>query len=149
MDIILSTVKLQFAHEHLQDVVIVSRFVEENLHHLQTVLELLSRADLSLKLKKSCSLEDHIGYMGLAIQPGRFGITTRATDVIWALQNPTNFTEIRSFLCLCNICRRVVPDFTRIAVLENGNLENDQPFHFGRLNESEIDALETLQRYNA
>lgn len=52
VDIILPTVEWKFARVYLDDIVIFSRSVEENLEHMKTVLELSSRAGVSLWLKK-------------------------------------------------------------------------------------------------
>lgn len=52
MDFTLVMVKGLFALVYLNDVVTFSRYVEEHLDHLQTILRLQSRAGVSLTLKK-------------------------------------------------------------------------------------------------
>lgn len=54
-------------------------------------------------------------------------------------------TELKSFLGVCNLFRRFVPNFARIAALLNRKSEKGPTFHFGKLNETKIEALETLQ----
>lgn len=54
MHIILSPVKWPFALVYPNDAAIFLRAVEEHLDYLRTVLQLLSRADISMELKK-CS----------------------------------------------------------------------------------------------
>lgn len=55
MNIILSVFNWKFVLEYLDDIVIISRFLEEHLNHLQIVLRLLSIARISLKLKNNSS----------------------------------------------------------------------------------------------
>lgn len=54
-------------------------------------------------------------------------------------------TEIKSLPGLRKIFRRFVLKFARIAAWLNQKLEEDQSSHFGGLNETEIEALETPQ----
>lgn len=145
MDNIRSTVKWQFALESIDDVVPFSRSFEEHLQHLPAVLGPLSRDGVSLELKKCIFFEDAFYYLGRLILVGRAGISTKATHAITRPQQPTKVTERKSFLSLCNVCRRFLAGFARIAAMLNCMLGMDQPFHFGRLNQTEIEVPETLQ----
>lgn len=59
---------------HVQQPCHFSRTVEDHLYHLPIILKLLSRAAVSLKLKKCIFFEDCNRNVGLAIQLGRLGI---------------------------------------------------------------------------
>lgn len=69
MDVILSTFQWRFELVYLDDVVIFSRLVDQHVDHLQTVLLLLWRAGVSLKLNKCFFFEYCIDYLGHVIQP--------------------------------------------------------------------------------
>lgn len=67
---------------------------------MEAVLRLLWRAGLLLKLKKWFLLEDSRDLLGHAIQPGRLRKSMKVTEAICELQEPTNVTELKSFLGL-------------------------------------------------
>lgn len=50
-----------------------------------------------IETEKWFFLADLIDYLGCMIQPGRLGISTKATDVIHVLQHPTYVAELRFF----------------------------------------------------
>lgn len=55
-DVILFTLKWQFALDYLDDVVVLLRAPEEHIFHVQHVLTLLNTAGATLKLKSARSL---------------------------------------------------------------------------------------------
>lgn len=69
----------------------------------------------------------------------------KATNTLPRIQNSTDMTEGKSVLCLWDVFLWLVPNFAGIAAPLNKNLKNDQPFHFRRLNETEIEACETVE----
>lgn len=69
----------------------------------------------------------------------------KATDTIRSLQHPTNLYGLGSFLFFCSVLKRLDPNFTHISAPLESSLEKDQRSHFVRKDESEIEALETLQ----
>lgn len=98
MDDILSIVKQQFAILYLKDIIIFWRSVEKYLDHVLTVLGLLLRAGVSLKLKKCFFFNDRIDYLIHVMQPDRIGISTKLTDIIRRLRTPASVTELKVFL---------------------------------------------------
>lgn len=146
MDIFLSGVKWKFVLVYLEGSVTFLTSVEKHLHHWRTVLGLPSRADVSKKLEKCFFFDYCISSSISVIQTGRPGISTKVTDAISGLQHHTNVTEHKAFLGLCNVFRRFVTNLASIATSLSPKLEMDQTFDFGRLSETEIEALETLQR---
>lgn len=69
----------------------------------------------------------------------------KATDANRRLQYATNVTDFKSVLVLLNIFGRFVPAVLHIASMWNRNLEKNQRYHFGRMDKTEIEALETAQ----
>ena len=53
---------------------------------------------------------------------------------------------MRSFLGLCNVYRKFVQNFTRIAAPLNKNLNKNQPTKWDALTDKEMEAFETLKQ---
>lgn len=98
-----------------------------------------------MKLKTYFFFEDSMDYMGLVIETGRLGISIKAPVAIRRLQIRTNMSETKLLLCFCNIFWGFVLNFAGIDVPFNCKLEKIPPFNFNRLNETEVEVLETLQ----
>lgn len=56
---------------------------------------------MSFKLKKCFIFEDSIDFLEWIIKSGKLVIPAEATNTIHRLVNPTNVTELTSFLCVC------------------------------------------------
>lgn len=61
------------------------------------------------------------------ITPGPLYVTTETRNAILILQEPTNTTELRFFMSLCNVYLRSAPSFARKATPVNKLLEKRQP----------------------
>ena len=59
---------------------------------------------------------------------------------------PGNQTEIESFLGMCNVYRRYVPNFARIASPLNAKTSKKQPYHIGTLSNEEFESFRELKR---
>ena len=115
IDMILTTVKWQFALVYLDDILVFSSSFEDHKTNLHTVLELLEAADVKLRLPKSKFFHTEVDYLRHEIKPGALEI---APDMIRSVQDATTprlIRGIRSFLGLCNVFRRFVKGFSRIA----------------------------------
>lgn len=72
-------------------------------------------------------------------------MSTRTVESVRGLQLPTNLTEHRSFLELCNVIPSFALIFSRVAISLNKKLLNDQLQTFDGMSDEEITALETLK----
>ena len=146
VDIVLSRVKWQYALVYLDDVIVYSKTLREHFSHMRTILSLLQDAGVSLKLPKCHFFQASVDYLGHVIRPGKLEVSTRTCDAIKQAKPPTTQTGIRSFIGLCNVFRRFVPNFARIATPLNRKLEKGQPFNFETLTDAEYAAFEELKR---
>ena len=130
---------------YLDDVIVYSDTLEQHFDHLDSVMSLLHKAGLTLKLPKCHFFKNSVDYLGHIVTPGRLEISRRATDAIDKALPPRNATGMRSFLGLCNVYRRFVPNFSRITKPLNQRLTKGQPTKWGDLTNEETEAFKTLK----
>lgn len=107
-DMILLTVKWQFALAYFEDIAIFSKSISDHLSHLLSVASLLSNAVMSLRLRKSFFFDNKIYYLGLGIKLRKLDVSVKETDAICGLEQQTNVAELKSFLGLYNVFHRFV-----------------------------------------
>jgi len=115
LDIILSGVKWQSRLIFLDDVIVCSTTEEEHIGHVAHVLRLLREAGVTLRLPKCRSFRTTVQYLGHEIKPGRLGVMDAQTRAPRETHFPTTRTQVRSFVGMCNVFRRFVPNFSRMA----------------------------------
>lgn len=105
--------------------------------HLRQVLTLLEEKGLIFEVEKWKLFSDTIDYPGQAIHPGLIEIAERTSNAIRGLKYLKNITDFNSFLALCKVFGRLVPNFNDIEEPINYNLQKDQPRNFEPLSEVE------------
>lgn len=134
MEVTLSAIKWKTALIYLDDILIFSKAVEDHMELVGKVLLLLVGASVTRKPEKHDWLAENMNYCEHLNHPGHLEIYESITEVIQELQDRTTKTDVRSFPWLCNIFRRFVPNFSKIAVPLNKKPRKDQPKMFGFLN---------------
>ena len=144
LDLILAGFKWKTCLVYIDDVIIFSRTAEEHLVHLSDVLEALQAAGITLKFAKCDFFTDTVKYLGHVIKPGTLSVDNAATASLKGMEYPRNQTELRSFLGLCNVYRRFVPEFARVAGPLNQLLKKGQPVKLEPFGEAERQAFQAL-----
>ena len=144
-DVILSGLRWKSCLVYLDDIIIFSRTIEDHFKHLGEVLHLLSRAGLSLKLKKCHFFKETVNYLGHVIRPGKLEVASKNTEALKTAQPPSTQSELRSFLGLCNVYRRFVPGFAKVAAPLNALLRKGTPPKLDPLTGDQLQAFETLR----
>lgn len=94
MDVILSTIKWQFALVYLDDIVMFLESPSEHNEHDHHILTPLHDAGVTLKLKKCELFSNTINHLEHVIRPGRLKVSCYTVDVIRDLQAFTTVTEL-------------------------------------------------------
>ena len=117
LDIILSGVRWKTCLVYIDDVVIFSKTEEEHFAQVSHVFTLLEEAGVKLKLNKCFFFHQRVEYLGHVITPGRLSVANDAKDTC-AVREATfhgSITQLRGFIGACNVYRRFVKDYSKIA----------------------------------
>ncbi|KAK3097609.1 hypothetical protein FSP39_011373 [Pinctada imbricata] len=106
-----------FAMAYLDDILIFTKDDPmEHVRHIQEVFNRLRQHNLKLKLKKCAFFKEETEYLGFVINKDGIAPDTKKVEAIKDLPVPKNVREIRGFIGMCSYYRRLVPNFSKIAV---------------------------------
>ena len=144
LDLILSGYRWKTCLVYLDDVIIFSDNVDLHFKHVEDILRALHKAGVSLKLAKCDFFTSTVKYLGHIIKPGKLEIDNTATAALTKLEHPETQSELRSFLGLCNVYRRFVPNYAQIAAPLTDLLKKGRPVKLEKFGDAEITAFKTL-----
>jgi len=96
---------------YIDDVLIPSETVDENLSSLKDVLVLLIKYGFSLNFNKCQFLKKRIEFLGYIISREGVTLSPRHTEALRNYKQPANTTEVQRFLGLANYFRKFIPNF--------------------------------------
>ena len=135
VDIVLSGFRWKSCLVYLDDVIVFSKNFDEHLAHVSEVLTALRDAGFSLNLRKCDFFKQQVDYLGHVIRPGKLSVAQKTTEAVAGFHPPKTQTHVRSFLGLCNVYRRFVPNFARVAAPLNALLKKGKPVNLDPLTE--------------
>jgi Reverse transcriptase (RNA-dependent DNA polymerase) len=121
LDMLLSKVKWKYALVYLDDIIIYSESLEEHFEQLDSVLSILRKAGATLKLSKCHLFQPSVDYIGHVVYPGKLAVAQKNIDTLAQAHHRSTRTELRSFLGMCNVYRKFVSGFAKIAAPLNGH----------------------------
>jgi hypothetical protein len=104
-----------FVLVYLDDILIMSKSVDDHLSHLRQVFQRLREVRMQVKLSKCKFWQAQIKYLGHILSPE--GITPDPAKVQSLLdwQMPEATVGMQQFLGLANFFRKFIPNFSRLA----------------------------------
>ena len=145
LDILLSGYNWRSCLVYVDDVVIFSSTFDDHVRHVREVLTALRAGGLSLKLKKCTFFSPTVDYLGHVIRPGPLEVAEKNTAALKQAQYPRTQTELRSFLGMCNVYRRFVPNFARVSAPLNRHTSKNAPKELPSPTPEEVKAFKTLK----
>lgn len=94
MDVILATIKRQYALIHIEVIIVFMKTPKGHLQHIGEVLKLQSIDGMTISLKKCSFCSETIDYLGHVIAPGKLHVAIRNTEAIRAPQYTTTASPI-------------------------------------------------------
>lgn len=113
---------------YVDDILIFSKSFDEHLTHLEEVFGRLSQAGLKLQPSKCVFGAPSVKYLGHVIDKEGVHVDHQKTKVVDNFPTPSNTSEVKGFLGLCNYYRRFIQGFAEIAAPLTQLLKKNSPF---------------------
>lgn len=115
MNMALDDINWKYCLVYLDDVVVFASNLDEHLHRLRSVFQHLRKANLKLKPEKCKLLKNRVKFLGHVVSHDGIETDPDKTEHVRDWPEPTNISELRSFLGLTTYYKRFVPNFAQIA----------------------------------
>lgn len=118
---------LKFVEVYFDDFIIASASINEQIKHVEIVLERLEMFNLKINPKKLIIFKTSIKILGHVISHKSIAMDKEKVTKIENWPRPRNNDELRSFVGLCGYYRKFIQEFAH-TVLEFGNLQSKEKF---------------------
>jgi len=115
---------------YVDDVLIPSENVEENIQTIKEVLITLKRYGFELNYDKCQFLRTRIEFLGYIVTPTGITLSPRHTEAVKRYKRPKNVIQLQRFLGLAGYFRKFVRDFATKAKPLYNLLKKNTPYDF-------------------
>ncbi|GBG79010.1 hypothetical protein CBR_g28723 [Chara braunii] len=105
----------RFVLIYLDDILVYSRSLDEHVEHLRTILERLRQAKYKANRDKCEFARQEVEYLGHYVTPQGIRPLADKIEAIHVWPEPTNTTDVRSFMGLAGYYQRFITGYSRIA----------------------------------
>jgi hypothetical protein len=120
----------KFVIVFIDDILVYSKSVEEHEQHLRVVLGKLRAHKLYAKFSKCEFWLEKISFLGHILTAEKVAVDPGKVKTVSNWQQPTNVSEIRSFLGLAGYYRRFIEGFSKIARPMTELLQKEKKFNW-------------------
>ena len=138
---------IQGCHVYIDDVIIVSRNMEDHLATLKSVFERFRTYGLKLRLSKAKIATDKVTFLGYEIS-SKTGVRAGELKIkaLTDCKEPHSVTDLRSFIGLASFFRRTIPFFSHMASPLTALLRKDSGYSGGQMPQSAVKAFHALKQ---
>ena len=115
-------------YTYLDDVVVMTKTLEEHIRVLKIVFDRLLKAGLKIRWEKSEFAKNEIKYLGHVVNVDGIRVDPGKIECMVDFPRPKTVKQVRSFLGLVSWYRRFVPEFSTIVSPMNGLLKKNAKF---------------------
>ncbi|GBG72556.1 hypothetical protein CBR_g12126 [Chara braunii] len=133
----------RFVLIYLDDILVYSRSLEEHVEHLHTVLERLRQAKYKANRDKCKFAQQELEYLGHYVTPKGIRPLADKIEALRVWPEPTNTTDVRSFMGLAGYYQRFITGYSRIAAPMTRLQSPKVPFVFDDDTRRSFQALKT------
>ncbi|KAJ0436024.1 putative nucleotidyltransferase, Ribonuclease H [Helianthus annuus] len=130
----------KFVLVFFDDILVYSRNLDDHLHHLSTVLEVLATNKLFAKLSKCCFGVSKVNYLGHVISSSGVAVDFSKVQAVLDWPTPKNAKGVRGFLGLAGYYRKFIPHFGTMAAPLH-KLVGNTPFTWDSVTDSAFKQL--------
>ena len=113
---------------YLDDIIVFSHTMSENIEKLAGVFECLRKAGLKLKPEKCKLLRTEVTFLGHLISDKGIQPDPSNVEKVTSWPTPTNLTQVRGIIALGSYYRRFVKDFSKVVKPMTQLTEKGRPF---------------------
>ena len=106
----------KFVLIYVDDIMVMSRSLEEHEDHLAKVLQVLKDNELYVKLSKCDFQKQELKFLGHIVSGDGVKVDPAKTSVVRDWPTPTSVTHVRAFLGLCNYFRKFLQGYTTMVL---------------------------------
>ena len=119
----------EFVIVYLDDILVYNRSKEENIRHLNYVLQKLQQENLLLNLKKCSFIKEDLVYLGFVVSADGLKMDPEKIKEIIEWPSPKSVFEVKSFYGLASFYGKFIRNFSKInASIINTIKKNKDPF---------------------
>ncbi len=120
--------------------------VEDHLKEIDHVLNQLTTAGAKIALNKGQWCKTKVNYVRLFVRRNGIEAQSNRTQAIQSIETPTNVSELRSFLEVCNYSQQFIENYADIARPLTSLLKNDEPFVWTKAQDTAMSQLKQCLR---
>ena len=126
---------------YMDDIIIMSKDLNEHFDRLESVLKRLQESGLKIKIKKCSFLKRELKFLGHIVNGDGIATSKSKIEAVKDFPIPRNSTQVRSFLGLAGYYRSYIRNFATKASPLTNLLKKDMPFEWNDEQQSAFDLL--------